>query len=100
MLPSLDPKEKRWNLAVQVSGQAGFHRIRHYGLLANPVRRTNLARIRTLLGVAPKLCPSPNDAITSDRPTFLCRHCGAPMHVIDILTRTVPIRAPPKAAQR
>ncbi|BCF95168.1 IS91 family transposase [Paraburkholderia largidicola] len=79
---------------------AGFHRIRHYGLLANPVRRTNLARIRTLLGVAPKLCPSPNDAITGDRPTFFCRHCGAPMHVIDILTRTVPIRAPPKAAQR
>jgi hypothetical protein len=79
---------------------AGFHRIRHYGLLANPVRRTNLARIRTLLGVAPGLCPSPHDAITGDRPTFFCRHCGAPMLVIDILTRTVPIRAPPKAAQR
>src|SRR5438128_1630099 len=31
---------------------AGFHRIRHYGLLANPVRRANLAKIRTLLGVA------------------------------------------------
>jgi hypothetical protein len=79
---------------------AGFHRIRHYGLLANPVRRTNLTRIRTLLGVAPELCPSPHDAITGDRPTFICRHCGAPMLVIDILTRTVPIRAPPKAAQR
>jgi hypothetical protein len=79
---------------------AGFHRIRHYGLLANPVRRTNLARIRTLLGVAPGLCPSPHDAITGDRPTFFCRHCGAPMLVIDILRRTVPIRAPPKAAQR
>jgi len=79
---------------------AGFHRIRHYGLLANPVRRTNLAKIRTLLGVAPGLCPSPHDAITGDRLTFFCRHCGAPMLVIDILTRTVPIRAPPKAAQR
>jgi len=79
---------------------AGFHRIRHYGLLANPVRRTNLTRIRMLLGVAPELCPSPHDAITGDRPTFICRHCGAPMLVIDILTRTVPIRAPPKAAQR
>jgi hypothetical protein len=78
----------------------GFHRIRHYGLLANPVRRTNLARIRTLLGVAPRLFPSQHDTITGDRPTFFCRHCGAPMLVIDILTRTVPIRAPPKAAQR
>ncbi|WP_336602889.1 transposase [Paraburkholderia bengalensis] len=79
---------------------AGFHRIRHYGLLANPVRRTNVARIRALLGVAPRLCPLLHDAITADRPTFFCRHCGAPMLVIDILTRTVPIRAPPKAAQR
>ncbi|MGF6875809.1 hypothetical protein OKW35_005281 [Paraburkholderia sp. MM5477-R1] len=79
---------------------AGFHRIRHYGLLANPVRRANLTKIRTLLGVAPKLCPSPYDAIATDRPTFICRHCGAPMLVIDILTRTVPIRAPPNAAQR
>jgi hypothetical protein len=28
----------------------GFHRIRHYGLLANPSRRANLAKIRELLG--------------------------------------------------
>jgi hypothetical protein len=27
----------------------GFHRIRHYGLLANPVRREELAMIRALL---------------------------------------------------
>jgi hypothetical protein len=27
----------------------GFHRIRHYGLLANPSRRANLAKIRELL---------------------------------------------------
>jgi hypothetical protein len=79
---------------------AGFHRIRHYGLLANPVRRANLVKIRTLLGVARKLCPSSHDAVVVDRPIFICRHCGAPMLVIDILTRTVPIRAPPKAAQR
>jgi hypothetical protein len=78
----------------------GFHRIRHYGLLANPVRRANLAKIRTLLGVGPKLSPSPHDAVIVDRPTFICCHCGAPMLVIDILKRTVPIRAPPKAAQR
>lgn len=79
---------------------AGFHRIRHYGLLANPVRRANLVKIRTLLRVARKLCPSSHDAVVVDQPIFICRHCGAPMLVIDILTRTVPIRAPPKAAQR
>ena len=28
----------------------GFHRIRHYGLLANAGRRANLARVRALLG--------------------------------------------------
>ncbi|CAL8478955.1 IS91 family transposase [Caballeronia sp. S22] len=78
----------------------GFHRIRHYGLLANPVRRANLRKIRTLLGVAPELSPSPHDAVVVDRSTFICRHCGAPMLVIDLLPRTVPIRAPPKAAQR
>ena len=30
----------------------GFHRIRHYGLLANPSRRANLAKMRELLGAA------------------------------------------------
>jgi len=33
----------------------GFHRIRHYGLLANPVRRPNLAKVRELLGVVPEI---------------------------------------------
>ena len=32
---------------------SGFHRIRHYGLLANAGRRDNLARVRELLQVAP-----------------------------------------------
>jgi hypothetical protein len=78
----------------------GFHRIRHYGLLTNPVRRANLAKIRTLLGVAPKLNSSPHEAAVVDQPTFICRHCGAPMLVIDILTRTVPIRAPPEGTRQ
>ena len=29
---------------------SGFHRIRHYGLLASARRRTNIAKLRTLLG--------------------------------------------------
>src|ERR1700744_4064049 len=74
---------------------AGFHRIRHYGLLANPVRRATLAKVRALLHVAPEPDTPSDVAIIETRPTFICRHCGAPMIVIDILERTAPIRAPP-----
>jgi hypothetical protein len=74
---------------------AGFHRIRHYGLLANPVRRARLARVRDLLHIAPATSPSPDHAIIETRPVFICRHCGAPMIVIDVLARSAPIRAPP-----
>jgi hypothetical protein len=74
----------------------GFHRIRHYGLLANPVRRASLAKVRDLLHVAPQICPPPHDATTETRPVFICRHCGAPMIVIDILARSAAIRAPPR----
>jgi hypothetical protein len=73
----------------------GFHRIRHYGLLANPVRRARLAKVRDLLHVAPEISPLPDDTVIATRPVFICRHCGAPMIVIDILARSAPIRAPP-----
>jgi hypothetical protein len=73
----------------------GFHRIRHYGLLANPVRRHNLATIRALLH-APAVIDANDDAsVDAQAPTFICRHCGAPMIVIEILRRSHPIRAPP-----
>jgi len=73
----------------------GFHRIRHYGLLANPVRRTNLAKIRELLNVVPEADNTSDDPRDTVPPVFVCRHCGAPMIVIEILERTAPIRAPP-----
>jgi hypothetical protein len=75
----------------------GFHRIRHYGLLANPSRRENLAKIRELLGVvSASIGRSANDVATvAVPPTFVCRHCGSPMIIIDILQRSIPIRAPP-----
>lgn len=73
----------------------GFHRLRHYGLLANPVRRANLAKVRELLHVTAQANASPEDPVIETRPAFICRHCGAPMIVIDILARTTPIRAPP-----
>ena len=78
----------------------GFHRIRHYGLLANAGRRDNLARVRDLLQVAPANTePMSADADASDKavqPTFVCPDCGAAMIIIEILGRKQPIRAPPR----
>lgn len=34
----------------------GFHRIRHYGLLANPVRRDNLTQLRQAMNAPNALC--------------------------------------------
>ena len=73
----------------------GFHRIRHYGLIANSGRRENLARARTLLNVAPveaKEIDAQHEAVA---PTFVCRDCGAAMIVTGILARAPNIRAPP-----
>jgi hypothetical protein len=77
---------------------SGFHRIRHYGLLANTGRRDHLARVRELLHVAP-VNAEPMGAEASDKavqPTFVCPDCGAAMIIIEILTRKPHIRAPPQ----
>ncbi len=36
----------------------GFHRIRHYGLLASARRKANVERARALLAVAPVAAPA------------------------------------------
>ena len=75
---------------------AGFHRLRHYELLANPTRKKNIALARLLLQAPPPpVLPDPTVACSTSRPTFLCRHCGAPMLIIQILARAQHIRAPP-----
>jgi hypothetical protein len=76
----------------------GFHRIRHYGLLANGVRKTNLARARELLNHAPAARAQTADAHTGSgtaQPCFLCRHCGGPMLIVETFMRGQMIRAPP-----
>ena len=73
----------------------GFHRIRHYGLLANAGRKQNLAVARELLH-QPALVAEPKQTATgSAAPVFVCRHCGAPMIVIETFARPQYIRAPP-----
>ena len=76
---------------------AGFHRIRHYGLLANTGRRDHLARARELLHVVPAATESQPPEVTAANiaPTFVCPHCGAAMTVIETFVRGQPIRAPP-----
>jgi hypothetical protein len=77
----------------------GFHRIRHYGLLANAGRRDHLAQVRKLLGVMPAQAEY-KDAIAevpekTSQPTFVCPDCGAAMIIVEILVRKPLIRAPP-----
>jgi len=72
----------------------GFHRIRHYGLIANAERRKQLAKARALLNVpAPE--PAIDETTTTSAPPFVCRRCGCAMSVIEIFVRRQPIRAPP-----
>ena len=100
---TLDPEEfmRRFLLHVLPSG---FHRIRHYGLLANGGRRLNLAAARQLLGVLADVTPTvageaaANDEPDSKQPTFLCRHCGRPLVIVALLAQESRIRAPPRAA--
>jgi hypothetical protein len=74
---------------------SGFHRIRHYGLLANAGRKDNLAVARQLLH-QPAPPAEPKQTAASAPPTFVCRHCGAPMIVIETFAPTFHIRAPPR----
>jgi hypothetical protein len=78
---------------------SGFHRIRHYGLLANPSRKKNIDVARALLQIpAPHLPIAPATTTTAKsavRPTFVCRHCGAPMLIVETFARPQHIRGPP-----
>ena len=75
---------------------SGFHRIRHYGLLANAGRREHLARARELLHVVPTATRSAADRRRRHgQPTFVCPHCGAAMIIVETFARGQPIRAPP-----
>ena len=72
----------------------GFHRIRHYGLLANAGRQQHLANARALLDVPPP-DPVDNECAATLPPTFICRCCGGAMLVVEVVMRHRPIRAPP-----
>jgi hypothetical protein len=85
----------------------GFHRIRHYGLLANSGRRDNLKRARELLleetdagdaienGVIDSPASDINEIQEPLQPTYICPDCGSPMVIIECFERGQQPRAPP-----
>ena len=79
----------------------GFHRIRHYGLLASSTRKANIRTIRALLCVQrPDQAPAsgPDAEIIPLNLRDPCPCCGGPMRIIEIFRRgQKPMsRAPPR----
>ena len=79
----------------------GFHRIRHYGLLASSARKINIAKIRALLGVRQPeqvAVPEPRTEIVPLTLREPCPCCGGPMRIVEIFRRgqTPMSRAPPR----
>jgi len=85
----------------------GFHRIRHYGLLASATRKANIAKARDLLASpapqpAPRETPDTTTATPADhRPP--CPQCGGPMIIIETFepryTQGAQPRAPPPSGR-
>jgi hypothetical protein len=78
----------------------GFHRIRHYGLLASAGCKANVARARELIAVPAPSDDTPTEPNKPDpaadyRPTCPC--CGGRMIVVEIFERSGSPRGPPSA---
>jgi hypothetical protein len=91
---TLDPAEfiRRFLMHVLPSG---FHRIRHYGLFASPVRARNIERVRALLAVAeasPQQQPNPDGGADAVDGAHKCPCCGGRMIIIEIFEGVRPTR--------
>jgi Putative transposase/Transposase zinc-binding domain len=79
----------------------GFHRIRHYGLLASAARKANIARARELLAapepatVRDATTKATATAPTDHRPPCPC--CGGRMIIVETFERGGGPRAPPRS---
>jgi hypothetical protein len=81
----------------------GFHRIRHYGLLASAGCKSNIARARELLAAPmPEVEPAAAhdtadlDAANDHRPPCPC--CGGRMIIVEVFGRGGAPRGPPSSA--
>jgi hypothetical protein len=79
----------------------GFHRIRHYGLLASAARQANIARARALLAAPePPTLPEPTTQAAATAPTDHrppCPSCGGRMIVVATFERGGGPRDPPSS---
>ena len=73
----------------------GFHRIRHYGLLASSTRNANITLARELLAAVPPLAPVEMPEPCDWLPPCSC--CGGRMTIIETFGRWRQPRAPPDA---
>jgi hypothetical protein len=64
---------------------SGFHRIRHYGLLASGTRADNIARARELLAVSKSEGRPTAADVDASKPTCPC--CGGRMIIIEVFER-------------
>ena len=78
----------------------GFHRIRHFGLIANHGRKEKIALARELLDVVTvaaaqtiEACAESHDSAV--RATFVCAHCGGVMVIFETFVRGCAIQLPP-----
>ena len=85
----------------------GFHRIRHYGLLASGTKAATIIRARERIAAAAPAQtahqPQPPDSATAtDKPTYPCPCCGGRMNIIETFKRgaTPQYRPPPPTAIR
>jgi len=76
-----------------------FHRIRHYGLVANAQRKRNLKQARILLHVKEPEPPAQEETSSTEieriQP-FICPKCQTPMVIVEILVGINYPRAPPE----
>ena len=76
-----------WRFLIHVLPD-GFHRIRHYDLLASSARKTNITKIRTLLGqVPPHAKPQTEVAVAPLTLRGPCPCCGGPVRTVEIFRR-------------
>jgi hypothetical protein len=80
----------------------GFHRIRHYGLLASAGCKANIARAKELIAASMPMVDPPAahdtddpDATTDHHPPCLC--CGGPMIIVELFGRGGAPRGPPSS---
>ena len=97
---TLDPAEFMRRFLLHVL-PGGFHRIRHYGLLANGSRKASLALARQLLCQPAATVTQDNNGDQGvEQPRFVCWHCGQAMAILQTFTRGHAIRAPPTDHER